>query len=184
MHWFWTERYCRWEENRLTYLKAQDSSVYVMLLQLYAGEKKWDDYKRIRALMDERCVTKTPAKSWIEVNAKVSYFLVGDKSHPLAAQIHKQLDEVKTRLKQLGTITEEQKSDAVRHHSEQLALAYGLLKLPPKQQITIINNLRICLDCHNFLEHASKAYNRAIVVRDPNRFHHFIDGECSCSGHL
>ncbi len=71
-----------------------------------------------------------------------------------------------------------------RYHSEKLALAYGLLTIPTPQQITIIKNLRVCGDCHTALEYTSKVYNRDIVVRDANRFHHFSKGKCSCKGYF
>jgi len=29
----------------------------------------------------------------------------------------------------------------------------------------------------------SKTFDREIIVRDRNRFHHFKDGDCSCKGY-
>jgi DYW family of nucleic acid deaminases len=166
----------------------------VLLANIYAKKKNWSASKQIRDLMDERGVKKAPGKSWIEVNGKISYFLVNDKSHPLSEQIYNQLDQLKARLKRSGfssdtcyithDIAEEQKQDLIWYHSEKLALAYGLLKIPPNQQITIINNLHVCGDCHAALEFISKVYNRDIVVCDSNRFHHFHSGRCSCKGYF
>jgi len=81
-------------------------------------------------------------------------------------------------------IAEEQKEELIWYHSEKLALAYGLLKIPPSQQITIFKNLRVCGDCHAAMQFTSKVFKRDIVVRDANRFHHFSNGKCSCKGYF
>jgi hypothetical protein len=44
--------------------------------------------------------------------------------------------------------------------------------------LRIAKNLRVCGDCHEFTKLVSKLSD--IVVRDANRFHHFIGGSCSC----
>ncbi|KAJ6290323.1 hypothetical protein OIU78_026114 [Salix suchowensis] len=80
----------------------------------------------------------------------------------------------------LHDVEDEQKEYYLSYHSEKLAIAYGLLKLPPEASILVIKNLRICDDCHSAVRLISKLTNRVIVVRDANRFHHFRDGRCSC----
>ncbi|CBI35618.3 unnamed protein product, partial [Vitis vinifera] len=45
----------------------------------------------------------------------------------------------------------------------------------------IMKNIRICVDCHNFMKLASKLVEMEIVVRDSNRFHHFKVKVCSCN---
>ncbi|KAF6176373.1 hypothetical protein GIB67_011162 [Kingdonia uniflora] len=65
-------------------------------------------------------------------------------------------------------------------HSEKLTLAFGLINTSKGEPIHIVKNLRVCCDCHLFIKLASRVYNRRIVVRDQNRFHHFESGSCSC----
>ncbi|WCJ35049.1 Pentatricopeptide repeat (PPR) superfamily protein [Euphorbia peplus] len=76
---------------------------------------------------------------------------------------------------------EDDKETVVAHHSEKLAIAFGLLKTSPGTTIRISKNLRVCTDCHNATKIICKVYNREIIVRDRNRFHHFKDGSCSCN---
>ncbi|KAJ6362134.1 hypothetical protein OIU78_002524 [Salix suchowensis] len=80
----------------------------------------------------------------------------------------------------LHDLEEEEKELTMKVHSEKLAIAFGLISTEPGAEIRIIKNLRVCLDCHNWTKFLSKITERAIVVRDANRFHHFKDGVCSC----
>ena len=47
------------------------------------------------------------------------------------------------------------------------------------RSIRVMKNLQICHDCHSFMEHVSDVFDRDIIIRDQNRFHHFIKGSCS-----
>ncbi|CAH8387113.1 unnamed protein product [Eruca vesicaria subsp. sativa] len=80
----------------------------------------------------------------------------------------------------LHDIDEEAKEQALLYHSERLAIAYGIICTPPRKSLTIIKNLRVCNDCHNFIKIMSKIIGRTLIVRDNKRFHHFSDGKCSC----
>ncbi|CAI0405184.1 unnamed protein product [Linum tenue] len=66
------------------------------------------------------------------------------------------------------------------HHSERLAIAFGLIFIPRHCPIRIVKNLRVCRDCHNATKYISKITQREILVRDAVRFHLFKDGACSC----
>ncbi|CAI0431516.1 unnamed protein product [Linum tenue] len=74
----------------------------------------------------------------------------------------------------------EEKGHALSYHSEKLAMAFGILATPPGTTIRIAKNLRTCVDCHEFAKALSWVYNRVVVIRDRNRFHHFREGRCSC----
>lgn len=80
----------------------------------------------------------------------------------------------------LHDIDEEAKEKALMHHSERLAIAFGLINTPPGTTIRVMKNLRMCGDCHNFIKILSSIEDREIIVRDNKRFHHFRDGSCSC----
>ncbi|CAN8270808.1 unnamed protein product [Cochlearia groenlandica] len=80
----------------------------------------------------------------------------------------------------LHDIDQEAKEQALLYHSERLAIAYGIISTPPRKSLTIIKNLRVCADCHNFIKIMSKIIGRELIVRDNKRFHHFKDGKCSC----
>ncbi|GAU51177.1 hypothetical protein TSUD_181870 [Trifolium subterraneum] len=94
------------------------------------------------------------------------------------------------RLKEIGysldvklvmqDVEEEQREVLISHHSEKLALVFGIINTSQKTPIRIMKNLRICTDCHNFIKYASQLLEREIIVRDTHRFHHFKQGSCSC----
>ncbi|KAG5525499.1 hypothetical protein RHGRI_031971 [Rhododendron griersonianum] len=77
-------------------------------------------------------------------------------------------------------VDEEEKVRSLGHHSEKLAVAYGLLKVPAPMPIRVMKNLRVCGDCHSAIKLIAKITGREIILRDANRFHHFKDGVCSC----
>jgi hypothetical protein len=111
-------------------------------------------------------------------------------THPESIKIKQALEDLLDRLKAQGyqpilssvtyDISDEEKKRLLMHHSERLALAYGLLGTDAGCTIKIMKNIRICEDCHAFMCGASQVMEREIVVRDNMRFHHFHDGACSC----
>ncbi|XP_071716805.1 pentatricopeptide repeat-containing protein At1g25360 [Rutidosis leptorrhynchoides] len=166
---------------------------YILLSNMYANLGKWSDVARVRNLMRVRGVKKEPACSWIEVDNMVHVFLVDDNKHPEAYQVYKYLEELVFKMRKLGYVPDtkfvlhdmenEQKEYALSTHSEKLAVAYGLLKLPFGAMIRVFKNIRICGDCHNAFTFMSEVVGREIVVRDGKRFHHFKNGKCSCGNY-
>lgn len=77
--------------DRLMELESQDSGAYVLLSNIYAGNKRWADVTRVRRLMKEKGIKKAPGSSVIEVNGQAREFLVGDSSHPQKEDIHEVL---------------------------------------------------------------------------------------------
>ncbi|KAH7845940.1 hypothetical protein Vadar_007729 [Vaccinium darrowii] len=77
-------------------------------------------------------------------------------------------------------LKEEREEDYTSYHSEKLAIAYGIMKIPPEAPIRVMKNQRMCDDCHTAVKLISKVTNRVIIVRDVNHFHRFQDGFCSC----
>ncbi|XP_057509483.1 pentatricopeptide repeat-containing protein At4g13650 [Actinidia eriantha] len=175
---------------RLLELEPEDSASYVLLSNMYAVAGKWDRRDSTRQVMKERGVKKEPGCSWIEVKNSIHTFFVGDRLHPLADKIYEFLDDLNKRAAAVGYTqdrssllneTEYGKKDpAVYTHSEKLAISFGLLTLSNTMPIRVMKNLRVCNDCHNWIKFVSKISNRAIVVRDGYRFHHFKGGACSC----
>ncbi|KFK33531.1 hypothetical protein AALP_AA5G025300 [Arabis alpina] len=171
-------------------LDPEDAGTYTLLSNIYANSQKWDSVEEIRTRMRDIGIKKEPGCSWIEVNKQIHAFIIGDKSHPKIVEVNKKLNELIHRLIGIGYVPEtnfvlqdlegEQMEESLRHHSEKLALAFGLITLPIGKVIRIRKNLRICGDCHVFFKLAAKLENRSIVIRDPIRYHHFQDGKCSC----
>ncbi|KAL1328721.1 hypothetical protein HN51_038522 [Arachis hypogaea] len=178
--------------SHLFELEPDNIGNYLLLSNTYAAAGRWDDVSRVRKLMKEKNLRKNPGCSWVEAkNGMVHEFFAGDATHPEIGEIKKALDDLMERLKGIGyqpnlssvpyDIGDEEKKRLLMAHSEKLALAYGLLVTDPGSTIKIMKNLRICEDCHIVMCGASKITGRKIVVRDNMRFHHFLNGTCSCS---
>ncbi|KAF5456718.1 hypothetical protein F2P56_026165 [Juglans regia] len=165
-------------------------SNYVLLSNIYAKMSHWDKKTKIREVMDKKGMTKTPGSTMIELDNEIYEFVAGDKSQRQYKEIYEMVEEMGRELKGAGyapttsevllDIDEEDKEDALNRHSEKLAIAFALLNTPPGTPIRIVKNLRVCNDCHAATKFISRIYNREIVVRDRNRFHHFREGFCSC----
>ncbi|XP_059659664.1 pentatricopeptide repeat-containing protein At5g27110-like [Cornus florida] len=65
-----------------------DPSSYIILANMYASMKKWDDALKVRLKMKDLGLKKNPGCSWIEVNKRIQTFLVEDKSHPEAEMVY------------------------------------------------------------------------------------------------
>ncbi|KAK3407943.1 hypothetical protein EUGRSUZ_J00275 [Eucalyptus grandis] len=177
--------------KKLFELEPHNAGNHILLSNTYAVNKMWDGVSTARKLLKDSEVKKEKGKSWIEIKDKVHSFVVGDRIHPKIADVYLKLDGLFNEVERWGYRAETEhdlhdlevikKQELLRHHSEKLALAFGLLCLPPSAPIRIMKNLRICVDCHSFMKIASGVTNREIIVRDTNRFHHFSDGCCSCA---
>ena len=176
--------------TRLLELEPDHDGALVVLSNIYAKEKRWEDVGLIRKLMKHKGISKEKACSKIEVNKEVHVFMMADGYHKQSDEIYKMLDAVVSQLKLVGytpstlgilvDLEEEEKKEVVLWHSEKLALCYGLIGERKESCIRIVKNLRICEDCHSFMKLVSKLYRIEIVMRDRTWFHHFNGGICSC----
>ncbi|XP_004290083.1 PREDICTED: pentatricopeptide repeat-containing protein At2g03880, mitochondrial-like [Fragaria vesca subsp. vesca] len=171
-------------------MDPDDAGTYILLSNLYAISQRWDDVAEVRKSMRARGITKEPGCSWIEVNKQIHAFIMGDDSHPQIDEINKQLSMLIDRLMGIGYVPDtnfvlqdlegEQREASLQSHSERLAIVFGIMNLPKGTIVRVRKNLRICGDCHEFAKLVAKLKQRTIVIRDPIRYHHFQDGECSC----
>ncbi|GMI65618.1 CHLORORESPIRATORY REDUCTION22 [Hibiscus trionum] len=172
-------------------LDATNPGIYVMLSNIYAEARRWDAVDHIRGLMRRRGLKKTPGYSLIEVGKQLHAFFAGEDSHPNSDEINQILENLKSELEASGyvpdtscvlrDVDEAMKIKSLWRHSERLAIAFGLLRTPEGSLIRIIKNLRVCSDCHTVTKYISMVVKREIIVRDANRFHHFVNGNCSCN---
>ncbi|KAH9329652.1 hypothetical protein KI387_001760 [Taxus chinensis] len=171
-------------------LEPEHAGAYSLLANIYASSGKWDDVAKVRKLMKDRGVKKDPGCSWIEIKNKVHVFGVEDGRHPQTVEIYAMLEKLALQIREEGyvpnmkfvlhDVEEEHKEQILCHHSEKLAIAFGLINTPSGTTIRIIKNLRACGDCHTATKFISKIVGREIIVRDAIRFHHFKNGLCSC----
>lgn len=179
--------------NRLLELESEHDGSYTLLSNIYANARRWKDVARIRYLMKHTGIKKRPGCSWVQGKKDIATFFAGDRSHSQSQQIYETLTDLIQRIKAIGyvpqtsfalhDVDDEEKGDLLSEHSEKLALAYGILTLPPGTPIRITKNLRICGDCHSAITYISMIIEHEIILRDSSRFHHFKNGSCSCKGY-
>ncbi|KAK7359608.1 hypothetical protein VNO77_01569 [Canavalia gladiata] len=171
-------------------IDPQDSASYVLLANIYASAKWWQNVSEVRRAMKDKMMKKEPGISWVEVKNHVHLFRMGDECHPKFMEINQYLEELTSEMKMRGYVPDtssvlhdmdnEEKEYNLKHHSEKLAIAFALMSNPKGVPIRVIKNLRVCSDCHVAIKYISEIRNLEIIVRDSSRFHHFQNGTCSC----
>ncbi|XP_010557925.1 PREDICTED: putative pentatricopeptide repeat-containing protein At3g13770, mitochondrial [Tarenaya hassleriana] len=176
--------------RKLLEIEPENSGNYVVLSNLYASAGRWEETRKVRALMRKKAGMKEPGRSWIQHERITHYFHANDRAHPRRDEILDKLREITKELKQEGyvpdlscvlqDVDEEQKENMLLGHSEKLALTFGLIAIPEGFPIRVFKNLRVCVDCHDFAKIFSRVFGREVCLRDKNRFHQIVGGTCSC----
>lgn len=177
--------------RKLLELEPDNPGNYVLISNVFAAMGKWEDVEMVRNRMKQRGLKKDPACTWIELGNEVHAFVARDRSHKESVAIYSKLSEIRQQLEReygyvadtrfvLHDVKEEEKVKMLYQHGERLAIAFGLIHTSESTPIRITKNLRVCGDCHEFIKLVSKLYEREIIMRDANRFHHFQNGSCSC----
>lgn len=177
--------------NRLFELEPNNAGNYVMLSNMYASAGQWENVKKLRESMDKRGIRKEVGCSWVHIKNRVHTFVAsGSMSFRQSEEYKRVWKELMEAMKEAGYVLntsvvlhdvhEEMKAMWVCEHSERLAVVFALIHSGSEMPIRITKNLRICVDCHSAMKAISRVARRAIVLRDTNRFHHFVDGACFC----
>ncbi|KAL0430035.1 UNVERIFIED_CONTAM: putative pentatricopeptide repeat-containing protein [Sesamum radiatum] len=166
----------KWAAESLLELDPQNSAGHVLLASMYAAKGKWDEVAQLRRGMRHKGVRKEPGCSWIKYKNKVHIFTADDKSSLYSNQIYEELEKLNRKMIEEGyvpdmksvlhDVEESEKLKMLNHHSEKLAIAFGLIFIPPGLPIKVVKNLRVCDDCHNATKIISKITQREILVRD------------------
>ena len=176
-------------------LAPNNSLVYVQMSNIYSSGGSFFEAGLVRKEMRDSKVRKEPGLSWVQIGKHVHEFASGGQHHPRRAAILSRLEILVGQLKEIGYAPEislalydtelEHKEDQLLHHSEKMALVFAIMNegsLPRGGNVVkIMKNIRICVDCHNFMKLASYLLQKEIIVRDSNRFHHFKYAACSCN---
>ncbi|GJN24647.1 hypothetical protein PR202_gb12400 [Eleusine coracana subsp. coracana] len=176
--------------KHLLALEPHDPSTYVLTSNLFSESARWHSSENTRLEMREKGMRKIPARSWTFHDNTIHSFFARDRSHPQSKDIQAGLDVLILECMKAGyepdttfvlhDVEEYQKRHFLMYHSVKLATMYGLLMAGPGQTVRVVKNIRMCGDCHSFLEHASVATGKDISVRDSSGFHIFRGGKCSC----
>lgn len=182
--------------RRLLELEQQQEGLEIggqlaQLSNLYIGFGAWDEGLQLRRRMVESGMRKLGGRSWIVVHGVVHEFMAGDQNKKRFdnAAVYDMVREIVDRAKTAGykpktsevmlDVEEEERELFLLLHSEKLAMAFGLISFSDKTTpIRIVTNLRVCSDCHSFAEFISRSFNREIIIRERNRFHHFHGTTC------
>jgi pentatricopeptide repeat protein len=180
----------KWAAENLLEIDPQNPASYVLLCSMHAAKGQWNEVAQLRRGMRDRQVKKEPGCSWIKYKNKVHIFSADDQSHPFSKEIYEKLEWLNSKMLEEGykpdvssvlhDVAASDKVHMLSHHSEKLAIAFGLIFVPEEMPIRIVKNLRVCVDCHNATKFISKITGRDILVRDAVRFHKFSNGVCSC----
>ncbi|KAL3819156.1 hypothetical protein ACJIZ3_005061 [Penstemon smallii] len=167
-------------------LEPEKSGTHVILANIYASARSWENVAKVRRLMKDSNVKKEPGMSWIEVKDNIYTFIVGDRNHSRSEEIYAKLEELGQLMARAGyvpvieidlhDVEKKEKELLLSYHSEKLAVAFALIATPPGAPIRVKKNLRICVDCHTAFKYICKIVSREIIIRDISRFHHFRDG--------
>lgn len=176
--------------ERLLLIEPENSGAYSALANVYSACGQWENAANIRKSMKDKGVKKDQGFSWVQIKNKVHIFGVDDGLHPQRDAIYEMMAKIWKEIKKMGFVPdtesvlhdleEELKEQILSHHSEKLAIAFGLICTPENTTLRIMKNLRVCNDCHSAIKFISKLVGREIIVRDATRFHHFKNGLCSC----
>ncbi|XP_020084411.1 pentatricopeptide repeat-containing protein At1g31920 [Ananas comosus] len=176
--------------RNLMQLDAQNSGDFIILADMYAKEKRWDDAARIRTEIANKELTQIPGCSAVEVKGRMHIFFSQDKSHPQSEEVNEMLYQMEWQLRferytpdtseVFNDVDGEEKKVLLRGHSQKLAIAFALLNTSKWSTIRIITNIRMSRECHTYTALISRIFGREIVVRDRSRFHCFRNGECTC----
>ncbi|KAH9541505.1 hypothetical protein CY35_14G068500 [Sphagnum magellanicum] len=174
--------------KRILEMEPDNAASYVLLSNIYAAAGNRHLCENVERQRKEKGVKKQLGCTWIEVNNKVHTFVVEDQDHPQITEIHAELERLSGLVHDAGYLPcmkfvlhdVEEQVFYLCHHSENLAIAFGLINTAPGTPLRIRKNLQVSEDCHTSTKFISKIVGRAIMVRDTNCFHYFGDGVCSC----
>lgn len=86
--------------EKLISMEPRNAGNYILLSNIYAAAGKWDGVAKMRSLLRDRGLKKTPGCSWLEINGCVHEFRAADQSHPKADDIHTVLRKLELEIKE------------------------------------------------------------------------------------
>ena len=184
------------EINRKNYENHMTSAT-ILMSNIYGSIGDHEKEQYYRNIIKQNGWKKVPGWSKIEVNGKTHTFYAGHHSYrkqfpdewrAIQRNLNVMMDTIE---KEYGfqhiraALTRklwdgETLSQALRGHSEKVAITYLLMHAPPHQMLFIAKNLRVCLDCHAAFKLISKHIGREIRMTD-NKIVHIFDGKGGCS---
>lgn len=85
--------------EKLINMEPKNAGNYILLSNIYAAAGKWDGVAKMRSVLRDRGLKKTPGCSWLEINGHVHEFRVADRSHPRSGDIYTILGNLELDIK-------------------------------------------------------------------------------------
>jgi pentatricopeptide repeat protein len=177
--------------SKLYQLEPHNPAIYFMMISMYANENQWDEVEDIKMTMSALGLKSRYGWCWIELNKKVHIFYVEGSAHPEMREIKHKLDWLLHEISKMGYVPDtsvvsqnlefDEKVQLLMGHTEKLAITYGLVRSNSTGPIRVVKSTRVCNDCHAWAKYLSRLCGRQIFIKDSVRFHHFVNGECSCT---
>ncbi|KAM7254656.1 hypothetical protein ACFE04_004036 [Oxalis oulophora] len=172
-------------------LEPEKLSNYIILLNIYKSSGMLKEARGVLDTLEKKGLRMVSPSSSIQINKQSHVFFSGDNSHLQTEEIYKKVDDLMEEVSRLGhvdgkvaflpDVDENAQSIQKKYHSERLAIAFGLINTTDRRiSLRIMQDHRICEDCHNAVRLLSMVMGRKFVVRDAGKFHHFENGKCSC----
>ncbi|KAG9448325.1 hypothetical protein H6P81_014453 [Aristolochia fimbriata] len=157
-------------------LEPYNKGNYMVMMNLYDSQGKWEDAEIMRDLVKVIGVKNIGGWCWIQINRSVHVFSAEGRPHPDIAEIYFELYHLISEMKKLGyvpdtgsvleTLDEEEKEKVLLSHPEKLAITFGLIKTGKSRPIKVIKNARVCKDCHTAAKYISLISGREIVLKE------------------
>lgn len=176
--------------EKLYGMEPEKLSNYIVLLNIYNSSGKLEDAASVVQTLRRKGLRILQTCTWVEFKKESHSFSSGDKSHPQTKEIYEKLQSLLLEISKRGYVPEkgqtllpdvdDKEERMVLCHSEKLAVAYGLISTSDFTPLQLVQNHRVCNDCHTSLKLIAEVTGREIVLRDASRFHRFKNGSCSC----
>uniref|UniRef100_A0A7N0UL22 Pentatricopeptide repeat-containing protein n=2 Tax=Kalanchoe fedtschenkoi TaxID=63787 RepID=A0A7N0UL22_KALFE len=88
--------------KEITQLDPHDSASYVLLSNIHASGRRWEEASTVRRLMKERNIKKEPGISWVEISNRIHQFCTSDKSRQDSKELVLYLKELTYSMKLRG----------------------------------------------------------------------------------
>ncbi|XP_031475504.1 pentatricopeptide repeat-containing protein At5g04780, mitochondrial-like [Nymphaea colorata] len=88
--------------EQLFRLEPHVAANHVMLANMYAANRRWQDVARVRLLLKDKGIKKDSGYSWTEAAGNVHVFGVDDNMHPQSELIYSTLEHLYMELKDSG----------------------------------------------------------------------------------
>ncbi|CAL9076713.1 unnamed protein product [Musa textilis] len=90
--------------KKLLEMGTDNPGHYVLIANLYAAAGCWDELARVRTMIRDLCVRKSPVLAWANFGNGFHPFLARDRSNPLAPEIFEVSDTLNGQMSDPGSI--------------------------------------------------------------------------------